>query len=663
MKLRPTIFAILLALGVLPLLTLVAVNLRGHIQKHDEIEEQRTRIWNESNGLTLNAHTASISKTLFLAAATALTMDQDKAPDRAAIPSPDLKRLEQLFLSLLSEEKAIRDLSLLDHHGATMLRLIRDNGDELHAPPPRERENSTNLQYIQAALQLERFAMAAFFPAPRDNTPPEENLLTLVTPVVNSEGMPLGMVLLKIEPHLFLSAHQNGYWIDNQGTLLHLPAKTAAGPDTDRDPATTPAIGNNLFAALPNLQESMQGKRPFVWKGPEDRVIAWLPLIFNPHHAPLLWIGTPVDRSAAKEWKRSLIYNIIGIVVTITIVVSLIANAIAKKIDRIKNSILTGVDAILNNKQEDVRFVWTGPREVVNLAEELTSLARHHTVTQKRQQEAEAALRQSEEEARLQQQQLIQADKMISLGVLISGMAHEINNPNSIAMLNAAMLRKAWESICPILEEYYQENGDFLLAGLEYSEMRPQIPRLFSELEDSARRIRNIVQDLKEYARQDTTRCMERLDLNEVALAAIRLNDNKIRNATRHFSTGLAPDLPLIQGNRQRLEQVLINLIQNSCEALCSPEGAISVVSRHEAATNEVLLSVQDTGAGICPGHMNQITDPFFTTKRSSGGIGLGLSVSAGIVKEHGGRLIFSSVPGKSTVATVALPGIPPSPQ
>jgi len=464
------------------------------------------------------------------------------------------------------------------------------------------------------------------------------------------------------------------------------------------------------------------------------------------------------------------------IVLSITLIVSLIANAIATKIDRIKNAILTGLDAILNRDEENVRFAWTGPREVVNLAEELTSLARHHTMARKKQRETEAALRESEDkfrnltataqdaiammdhrgnisywnkaateifgfsaeeamgrpihaliaprladsghrdageskmsgdgpiretielitlrkdgsevpielslsearvreqwnsiwiirditdrkraeaETRLQQQQLIQADKMISLGVLISGVAHEINNPNSIAMLNAAMLRNAWESARPILEEYYGEHGDFLVAGLEYSEMREQIPRLFSELEESARRIRNIVQDLKDYARQDTTRRTEELDLNEVAMAAIRLNANKIKNATPHFSTDLTPDLPLVQGNRQRLEQVLINLIQNSCEALPSPEGSITVASRHDPEKQEVVISVQDTGTGIRPEHLNQITDPFFTTKRSSGGTGLGLSVSAGIVKEHGGRLHFTSHPGQGTAVTVAFP-------
>jgi PAS domain S-box-containing protein len=264
--------------------------------------------------------------------------------------------------------------------------------------------------------------------------------------------------------------------------------------------------------------------------------------------------------------------------------------------------------------------------------------------------------RRAEDETRLQQQQLVQADKMISLGVLISGVAHEINNPNSIAMLNTSMLFRAWESARPILDEYYRENGDFLVAGLQYSEMCEQIPRLFLELEESARRIKNIVHDLKDYARQDTTRHMEPVDLNEIARAAVRLNHNKIKNATRNFGMELAPNLPPIRGNRQRLEQVLINLIQNSCEALASQDAAISLASRHDANSDEVEVSVHDQGTGIAEEIINRITDPFFTTKRSYGGTGLGLSVSAGIIKEHQGRLRFASSPEAGTTATISFP-------
>jgi len=268
--------------------------------------------------------------------------------------------------------------------------------------------------------------------------------------------------------------------------------------------------------------------------------------------------------------------------------------------------------------------------------------------------------RKSEERARRQQQQLLHADKMISLGLLVSGVAHEINNPNSIALLNLPMLARAWESVKPILDEYYEENGDFTVAGLEYTEMRQQIPLLCSELEESAVRIKNIVKDLKDYARQESSLSMTRVQINEVIRSGVRLTINSIKQATNHLEVEYGDDLPPVLGNRQRLVQVVINLLQNSCEALRSPEDVIRVKTRYNVATRGVEIIVSDTGAGIDPAVINKVTDPFFTTKRTMGGTGLGLSVSAGIIQDHKGIMQFESRPGKGTVVTVSLPAMMP---
>jgi PAS domain S-box-containing protein len=264
----------------------------------------------------------------------------------------------------------------------------------------------------------------------------------------------------------------------------------------------------------------------------------------------------------------------------------------------------------------------------------------------------------SEERARKQQQQLLHADKMISLGLLVSGVAHEINNPNSIALLNLSMLARAWESVKPILDEYYEDNGDFTVAGLEYTEMRRQLPRLCSELEESAVRIKQIVKDLKDYARQEAGGMMIEVDVNEVVRSAVRLTTNVIHKSTSRFTVEYADELPPVRGNRQRLIQVVINLLQNSCEALRGHDDSITVLTRYNAEKDGVEIVVEDTGAGIDPEVINKVTDPFFTTKRTMGGTGLGLSVSAGIVKEHHGLMSFSSTPGKGTRVVIVLPAV-----
>ena len=254
------------------------------------------------------------------------------------------------------------------------------------------------------------------------------------------------------------------------------------------------------------------------------------------------------------------------------------------------------------------------------------------------------------------QQQLIQADKLASLGILTSGVAHEINTPNGIILMNLPVLMEAWEDASVILDRHLRENGDFPFGGLSYSRLRDEFPVMLADMADGARRIRQIVNDLKAYARQEGPGGVIELDLNEVIRNAVRLADVSIRKATNCSQMEYAPDLPPILGNPQRLTQVAVNLIVNACQALDRPDKAINIRTRYDEATGNAIFSVSDQGSGILPEHLPRLTDPFFTTKRESGGTGLGLSVSLSIVREHGGDLTFESEPGRTTTVTVTLP-------
>lgn len=254
------------------------------------------------------------------------------------------------------------------------------------------------------------------------------------------------------------------------------------------------------------------------------------------------------------------------------------------------------------------------------------------------------------------QQQLIQADKLASLGILVSGVAHEINNPNSLILLNMPMVIAAHEDSVEILEEYFQEHGDFSLGGIDYSRMRQELPLLHEEMLDAAKRIRHIVEDLKDFARPEQSTDFQLLDINDVVQTAVRLVDNSINKATRHFHQEYAADLPPVSGQRQRIEQVIVNLMLNACQALPDAERGITVLTSYRADQHEVCIQIQDQGSGIDPEHLPHLTDPFFTTKRHSGGTGLGLSVSATIAQQHGGTMTFDSVLGQGTVASLNLP-------
>ncbi len=258
------------------------------------------------------------------------------------------------------------------------------------------------------------------------------------------------------------------------------------------------------------------------------------------------------------------------------------------------------------------------------------------------------------EQLKKHQQQLIQADKMASLGVLVSGVAHEINNPNALVLLNLPQLQRAWGDIAPLLENHYAQQGDFSVGRIPYSQMRDDIPDMLQEMYDSSSRIKHIVENLRNFSQRNDTPPMTATNLNLVAENAIQLLANPIKKATAHFRLELTPDLPLIKGNQQRLEQIVINLMINACQALENPSQEL--ILRSGCSATEVWLEVEDYGCGIKPDFLSQLSDPFFTTRRESGGTGLGLSISSTIAQEHGGRLEFNSEAGLGTRARLILP-------
>ncbi len=258
-------------------------------------------------------------------------------------------------------------------------------------------------------------------------------------------------------------------------------------------------------------------------------------------------------------------------------------------------------------------------------------------------------------ELEVQQKQLIQADKLSSLGILTSGVAHEINNPVGLILLNLPHLKASWDDIAPILQKHAQQHGDYKIGWFNYARMSQEIPQMLDEMQQGAERIKGIVEDLKNFTRRDNAEFSVDVDLNQVADMAIRLVDNSLKKATNNFQLDLTEGLPEFRGNAQRIEQVVINLLLNACQALSDREQSIKL---RTALTEEggLLLEVKDQGCGISSENLQKLTDPFFTTKRDIGGTGLGLSISEKIVLEHGGSLRFNSELGKETRISMLLP-------
>ena len=233
------------------------------------------------------------------------------------------------------------------------------------------------------------------------------------------------------------------------------------------------------------------------------------------------------------------------------------------------------------------------------------------------------------EQQRLIREQMAQADKLASIGELSAGIAHEINNPLGI-MLGYTQLMLRQES-----------NG---------SQRREDL----RTVEKHVRHCKAIVEDLLSFARTSQPK-KELLDVREIiddVLHFIRqhANPERIRLET-NYDYRLAPLLL----DEKKIKQVLINLIMNAVHAI-SGEGTITVRTGMNRKTQQAIISVEDTGSGIAPQNLARIFDPFFTTKPTGQGTGLGLSVSYGIIKNHGGDIKVASTPGQGSTFTVSLP-------
>ena len=265
-------------------------------------------------------------------------------------------------------------------------------------------------------------------------------------------------------------------------------------------------------------------------------------------------------------------------------------------------------------------------------------------------------LEQARRKSRSQELQLIQANKMSALGVLVSGVAHEVNNPNNLVLLNAQTLAEVWRDAEHIVDEYYREQPDDILGGLPYSEMRNAVPELISDIADGAARIKHIVENLKDFARPGEVSEESEVDINSAISRAVRLLHYCIQKKTHKFTTELAQDLPIIKGNSQKIEQVIVNLLMNALEALPSPDRAVSVSTANNESNHCIEIHIRDEGIGIPSEDLDKVFDAFFTTKQAIGGTGLGLEISDMLIREHHGIICFDSSLGSGTDVLVKLP-------
>lgn len=268
------------------------------------------------------------------------------------------------------------------------------------------------------------------------------------------------------------------------------------------------------------------------------------------------------------------------------------------------------------------------------------------------------------EKLRSAQEQLLQSEKLASIGQLAAGVAHEINNPIGYVQSNITTLEKYLQDVLSIID-VLQGAVDALPADhpaataaqkieqkLDLPFIREDALNLMSETREGIDRVRKIVADLKDFSRVDSAQVWQWADLHRCLDSTLNIVSNEIKYKAAVVKD--YGDLPEVECLPSQMNQVFMNLMVNASHAISSDRGTLTL--RTGRQDDQVWVEVEDTGDGIPADTLSKIFDPFFTTKPIGQGTGLGLSLAYGIVQKHHGRIDVRSEVGKGTCFRITLP-------
>ena len=255
------------------------------------------------------------------------------------------------------------------------------------------------------------------------------------------------------------------------------------------------------------------------------------------------------------------------------------------------------------------------------------------------------------------QRRIVQTEKLSSLGFLVSGVAHEINNPNNFITFNIPILNEYLNEIMPIVDDYAKKHDNLEFCRMSYPEFRNDIFKLVKNIENGSRRIQSAVSNLRGITRVKDKLQMDMIDIQEVIEKCVSICRPKIDILVGSFEVDIPKDLPRIYADSETLELVVINLLINSAQAADKENSWIRLhVSLGDSRQNHLIIEVSDNGCGMDEKTQNHIFEPFFTTKSPNEGTGLGLTLCLNSVKEFGGYIEVDSKQGKGSKFKVILP-------
>ena len=253
--------------------------------------------------------------------------------------------------------------------------------------------------------------------------------------------------------------------------------------------------------------------------------------------------------------------------------------------------------------------------------------------------------------------ELIQSEKLTSIGLLISTAAHEISNLNNCVTFDISILREYMKKVIPIIDDYAGNHQYLEIFGMSYPEFRNDIFELIVNLEHASSRINDVMFDLRGFVRKSYKEEPCWIDLKQIIENGIAICRSQIRKSVKSFDVNIADDLPLFYTDPGALEQILVNFLINAAQAADKENSwvKLSVKQGKDIWRDHLIIEVSDNGCGMDIAIREKIFNPFFTTKASGEGTGLGLFVSNSLAEALGARIEVESDPGKGSTFRVIL--------
>lgn len=363
-------------------------------------------------------------------------------------------------------------------------------------------------------------------------------------------------------------------------------------------------------------------------------------------------LGIGASKQAASTVLKNINYaffTVVGTIVVLLIFLSIVSSKILLRPISIILDALRNIDF----DAEPIKIPVNNDTELGLLAEGYNDMSHRVFTAQKALKEKIKELESANAQIREAQTKLVHTAKMASLGQLVAGVAHELNNPIGFIYSNMSHLRDYSQKLIKLVEAAEAKATDLKKekSEVEYDYILKDLPKLITSCEEGARRTRDIVLGLRNFSRLEEAQLKD-VDLHEGLDNTLSLLSGEMKNrieVTKQYGR-----LPKVHCYASQLNQVFMNILSNAVQAI---EGSGQLTIRTEQlGADKVQISIKDTGKGMSKQTLEKIFDPFFTTKATGKGTGLGLSISYGIIQSHGGEIIAHSEPGRGTEFKIVLP-------